>query len=361
VPNWSRIVEGARAASRVIAREVRGSTAEEAERRRAHAVALLIVAAVAAMKHVIGVTPSSVPFTLYGAAVVASAAYGGFASGVVASLAAVLAVNIDANPRVETMGIILFTIEGSAVAAFIGAARSHIRRMDQELAAVHESLLELKDRFRRDYESDAASREASHRAWCAYRDQATEAQAALQQAVEEARRQLAAIEALTDPSLDPHAGPAGVREVLERLRTTIGADGVAHVDTGDLPARLLAAVGLQPQRSSLGPVDSSALIAGRVALIHNDPTRIEQVSGVKWPRSVQSLMIVPVIHKGRVWSAVEIATEHPKPATDLDVALARIVADRLASTGLPEPAPLTDLFDVRNPPRAASWPGAGPS
>ena len=46
--------------------------------------------------------------------------------------------------------------------------------------------------------------------------------------------------------------------------------------------------------------------------------------------SWSSLMMVPVVYHGQVWSTVEVVSRCPKRATDWDVALMNIVADRLA-------------------------------
>jgi GAF domain-containing protein len=40
---------------------------------------------------------------------------------------------------------------------------------------------------------------------------------------------------------------------------------------------------------------------------------------------------VPVMHDGQVWSAIEVVSQHPRQVGDWDVALVRIVADRLAA------------------------------
>jgi GAF domain-containing protein len=42
-------------------------------------------------------------------------------------------------------------------------------------------------------------------------------------------------------------------------------------------------------------------------------------------------MLVPVVHDGRVRSTLEVASQRPRRATDWDIALVRILADRLAA------------------------------
>ncbi|MGE5360705.1 MAG: hypothetical protein ACM3NQ_16940, partial [Bacteroidales bacterium] len=76
----------ARFATRVL--DVRSE--EEREKRAAHLVALLLVAAAATVKPVAGLTLHDSPFTLYTLAIAASAAHGGFAPALVATLASLL-------------------------------------------------------------------------------------------------------------------------------------------------------------------------------------------------------------------------------------------------------------------------------
>jgi GAF domain-containing protein len=123
--------------------------------------------------------------------------------------------------------------------------------------------------------------------------------------------------------------------LLERLRTTVAADGAAFVQPGRVDAAIVTAGGLQP---APGPFrsDRRQLSVGRVAVVHNDPARVEQVSGVRWPPSVTSLLVVPVIRNGQAWSTIEIANERPRQVSDWDAALARVVADRLAAVAAQE-------------------------
>src|SRR5438445_712405 len=173
LPNWSRMVQYARTGLQLIARVLQPSTVEEAERRRGHALALLLIGTVATAKHVTGLTLNSAPFTLYGLAAAISAAYGGFAPGLVAALAALLLVNVDAQPRMDTWNLALFGVEAIGLAALVAAGVSRIRALEAELTAAQDSLSDLEERFRRERQLDAASRDANHRAWCAYRDAAT--------------------------------------------------------------------------------------------------------------------------------------------------------------------------------------------
>ena len=166
----------------------------------------------------------------------------------------------------------------------------------------------------------------------AFREAALRAQTALQLAADEARAQLETLEALTDPAVSVVAGSAGVDDLLDRLRSALRAEGVALVRVGRASTRIVAAAGLQPVASgkpggppSTGPGDS------RVTLVHNDASRVAQVSAVQWPPTVSSILVVPVRYSGPVAFRIEVVNERRAPSTEWDLALARIVADRLAS------------------------------
>jgi K+-sensing histidine kinase KdpD len=65
-------------------------TPEELERRRAHLLALILIAIVCAMSHVTGWTDRHAQYTVYVVAIAVAAVAGGTAPGCVAALAAVL-------------------------------------------------------------------------------------------------------------------------------------------------------------------------------------------------------------------------------------------------------------------------------
>jgi PAS domain S-box-containing protein len=164
-----------------------------------------------------------------------------------------------------------------------------------------------------------------------FREAALRAQAALQQAADDTRAQLAVLESLTDPSVNPVGGSTAIAELLDRLRSGIGADGLALVQLGRTATRVVAGAGLRPaQVRAAGAVAIGGATEGRVALVHNDPSRVAQVSALTWPASVSSIMVVPVWQTGPATFRMEIVNERRAPATEWDLALARIVADRLA-------------------------------
>lgn len=174
---------------------------------------------------------------------------------------------------------------------------------------------------------------ARGREWDAYREAAARAQAALRQAADDTRHQLATLESLTDPSVDPLAGPTMVTELLERLRRTVQADGVAFVQPGREASGFVCARGLQPLAGPTGAT-RLPLAPGRVAVVHNDPARLEQLSSLRWPPGLSSLLVVPVVQGGLVSSSIEIVSTRPRQVSDWDVALARVVADRLAAVAV---------------------------
>ena len=79
-----------------------------------------------------------------------------------------------------------------------------------------------------------------------------------------------------------------------------------------------------------GAAVSTGADEGRVALVHNDAPRVAQVSALTWPPTVSSIMVVPVCHTEQTDFRIEVVNERRAPATEWDLALARIVADRLA-------------------------------
>jgi PAS domain S-box-containing protein len=411
-------------------------SARERERLAGHAFALLLVAGIACVRSVIGLTGHHVPFTLYIIAVAAAAARGGAAPAIVAILASMLVASIASPVGFDGSARVLFAVESLGLTAVIASVSARVRSAREHLASAqitigrlqardqHRRLLEAALRHVEDTVTDTAivvldangiitewrssaerlygySAEeaigmsasvllakserhefldllrnaqdrgtvhgsgayrrcdgrqidaefdlqhfrdidvrsytlmvhdmARSREWDAYRDAASRAQRALQRAVDEMKQQLTALENVIDPSLNPLEGPAAVGELLERLRSAMEADGAALVRGGRGSAWATAAGGMQPAEGppSARPV-SRPLTPGRVTLVHNDRQRVAQTTALRWPGDVSSLMTVPVVYNGQVWSTIEVVSQRPKRATDWDVALMRITADRLA-------------------------------
>jgi hypothetical protein len=164
-----------------------------------------------------------------------------------------------------------------------------------------------------------------------FREAALRAQDALQQAADDTRWQLGVLESLTDPAVNPIGGSAAISELLDRLRSAVGADGISVVQLNRTATRVVAGVGLRPTQSrAAGAGAGSGAADGRVVLVHNDASRVAQVSALTWPPTVSSILIVPVGTKGTAEFRMEVVNERRAPATEWDLALARIVADRLA-------------------------------
>jgi PAS domain S-box-containing protein len=165
----------------------------------------------------------------------------------------------------------------------------------------------------------------------AFRETALRAQVALQKVADDARGQVAALESLTDPAVNPIAGLTTLGELLERLRSTMRADGVAVVQVSRTGTRVISGAGLRPdQVRAPGAAASSGAADGRVALVHNDAASVAQISALRWPTTVSSIMVVPVGHTGPAGVRIEVVNQRRASATEWDLALARIVADRLA-------------------------------
>jgi hypothetical protein len=326
LPYVRRMMETLRRIGRSAARVFAAETPQERERRDADAFALLLVCLLAAAKYVTGLTDPRAPFTLYALAVAVTAARAGLEPAIVATLGSVLLGGLAAPLPAQAAARVVFGVEALSIALLVTALRSRVQAGEAARRGAEATIDDLR---RRGYEQ-AADHVARRREWDEHREADARAQAALQEAADATRRQLASLESLTDPEVNPMEGPAAVSELLERLRIATRADGAALVAPAGVLSGLVAARGL---KAAVRPMraESVRLSPGRVALVHNDPARVEQLSAVNWSGRVASLLVVPVMHDGRVRSAIEVVSERPRQVDDWDVALARIVADRLAS------------------------------
>lgn len=314
-----------RAYLRAAARLLAAQSPEERRKRADHGLALLLVALVAAVKGVTGLTGEGATFTLYALAVALAASRGGLETGLVATLASFLAAGIGSVPAGAGWRL-LFAAEALSIALVVSVVRSHVRMREAQVRGAEVTIADLRGRVAHAQRVD----ETRRREWEDYRQAVARAQAALEGAADDTRKQLAALESLTDPSLNPLGGDAMVAELLERLRGSVGADGVALVQPGRGADAVVTAGGLQPEAGRVG-TNGPRLTAGRVAVVHNDPERVAQLSALGWPAAATSLLVVPVLHDGRVWSTIEVVSERSRQVSDWDVALARVAADRLAA------------------------------
>jgi len=168
----------------------------------------------------------------------------------------------------------------------------------------------------------------------AFREAALRAQTALQHAADEAQSRLETLEALTDPAISVIPGSGAVEELLGRLRSALRAEGVALVAVGRTSSRLHGSAGLRPAVAVGSLASATGGADGRISIVHNDPSRVAQVSALVWAPTVSSILIVPVCVSGAASFRIEIVNERRATASEWDLALARIVADRLASAML---------------------------
>jgi PAS domain S-box-containing protein len=156
-----------------------------------------------------------------------------------------------------------------------------------------------------------------------------EARERLLDEAEAAHRQLASLKSVTDPSLNDLGGPELVRALLDRVRGELSADGVALWHERFLSQPIAAPGGVQPRVRRPHP-EMTTYQAGRTLLIHNDRPRIAAMSLYQWPDDVSSLITVPVVHAGRLQVIVEVVHRRSGRATEWELALVQVVAERAA-------------------------------
>jgi PAS domain S-box-containing protein len=180
--------------------------------------------------------------------------------------------------------------------------------------------------------------------WRAFAAATADSQTALRQEADAAQRQLAALQSVTDPSLNASPEAHLVTALLDRLREAVAADGVALVQVDASRPRVFpASGGLQPRLEADRPhANASSLSDGRIQLIQNDPSRVAEMSVMGWPDAVSSLITVPVVHGGRLQGAIEVVDLRGRRSTEWEIALIQVVAARTA--GMPH-----DGFDDAGP------------
>ena len=155
---------------------------------------------------------------------------------------------------------------------------------------------------------------------------------ALQDDAETAQHELAALRYVTDPAINALAGNEFVAEVLERLRGSIGADGIALVQLNRFRRSVICAPGgLQCQRGIQRPLgEIRRPDASRTLMLHNDPAAVAEVSAAGWPDGVSSLISVPVVRGGATIAVLEVVNHSGRRATEAEIALVQVVAARVA-------------------------------
>lgn len=162
---------------------------------------------------------------------------------------------------------------------------------------------------------------------------AAQAQRVLRDEADVAHRQLAALQSVTDPSLNEWAPPHLVSELLERLRGVIHADGIALVLMRGVGAPRVYATpgGLHPGGiSERATLDLSGHAMSRVVFVQNDRARVAEQSSLRWPEGTASLIAVPVVHAGEVEGTIEVVDCRGRRSTEWEIALMQVVAARVA-------------------------------
>jgi hypothetical protein len=215
----------------------------------------------------------------------------------------------------------LLSIKGLIVAAAFAALSARARADKHRLWEIEQQIQRIQTDAR-NRNSELAEMEAS----------SSEAHAKLRHEADVARRQLTTLQSVTDPALNSLKGDELVTSLLDRLCLALGADGVALYCPEGLGGRIFSASsGIPPLEKprSLQPVLSDYQ-NGRTALIHNDAERVVDTSLCQWPDDVTSLIVVPVVHTGRLRLLVEVANYKARRSTEWELALIQVVAERAA-------------------------------
>lgn len=161
---------------------------------------------------------------------------------------------------------------------------------------------------------------------------AVDAQRVLRDEADVAQRQLAALQAVTDPSLSAWSPSDLVLELLQRVREEVRADGIALVlqsDT-DVPHVVSAPDGLQPEGRSGRPLSPRSASAGaRIVMVQNDRARVAEQRLMNWPGDPASLLSIPVVYAGRVEGTIEVVNCKGRRSTEWEIALLQVVAARV--------------------------------
>jgi serine phosphatase RsbU (regulator of sigma subunit)/anti-sigma regulatory factor (Ser/Thr protein kinase) len=149
--------------------------------------------------------------------------------------------------------------------------------------------------------------------------------------------QLESLQRLTDSALGYLSLEDMLAELLERIRSVVGADTAAVLlldrDRGVLLAR--AARGIEEEVREGVRVPLARGFAGRVAaegrpVVIEDLSQADVVNPLLRRKGIRSLLGVPLHVKGRVIGVLHVGTLHPRAFSDDDVQLLQLAADRVA-------------------------------
>jgi hypothetical protein len=269
--------------------------------------------------------PAAGPLILADLVIVCAAWIGGYSSGVAAAITAVAVTHIAGEQFAPGgAGLLLDAVIGLkalSIALVVGTLRVRIASDSSEIVDRDRRAGWLLDEVKRLKQELAATKEASAVAHAQVSDEAAQA-----------RFQLETLQSVTDPGLNTLNGEELVTSILDRLREALGSDGVALCAVDGRTGRIFSAgEGLGPlgvvKRS---PAEFRENGSRRTVLVHNDAQRVADISLCGWPSEVTSLIAVPIAPGGRLQLVVEVVNRQGQRATEWELALIQVVAERAA-------------------------------
>jgi PAS domain S-box-containing protein len=219
---------------------------------------------------------------------------------------------------------------GDASGGQVGRFAGHGRRADGSEFDVDVELHEAGDYGREGFAMIVRDLTSEH-SWRAFAASAAETQTALREEADLAQRQLATLQHVTDPVLNTLPALESATALLERLRDAIDADGVALIRTGAFRRRVVVTnASLEPDGGSDRRQNEARQQNDRILVIQNDAARVVTVSLVNWPKTVTSLMAVPVLCGAKLEGTIEVVGRRARRSTEWEIALVQVVAARIA-------------------------------
>ena len=296
---------------------------EELIRLRNYGLAVTLVAAVTLASLAFGLHTAG-PLIVVDVTIAIAAWFGGLSAGAAATLTAVLVARLAAGPLAGAAfdGALAVLVLGKwlTVAAVAAALSARVRTDGERISGLEDRIRSLQSEAREVRRERREVEETSARANARLRDDA-----------DLARQQLTTLQSVTDPALNVLSGAELATALLDRLRVALDADGVAIYDHQGMRGRVFSASGgVVPSGGVRRRQPASAYQTGRATLIHNDGERVAETSLCQWPADVASLILVPIVHAGRLQLVVEVANRRARRSTEWELALIQVVAERAA-------------------------------
>ena len=295
---------------------------DERVRMRNHALAIGAAASITLPTFQAGLSAAG-PLIFADIAIALAAWFGGLSCGAAAALTVVLTMRLAAVPLTgEAFGLGLTVLIGLKGLIVAGAASAFASRMTADCE-------EIADRDRR-IEHLLAEVQRTHEELAANRAASAEAHAQVTREADHARLQLMTLQSVTDPELIAGRGPESLTMLLDRLRQALAADGVGLCLVEGRTGRIFSSQsGIDPIGIvRRGPGDLFDFQVRRTTLVHNDASRVADVSLCGWPGEVTSLIAVPIVQNGQLQLVVEVANRHGRRSTEWELALIQVVAER---------------------------------